>query len=87
MSWLHCITSHFLPMCSDCLALLLLVEQCYGDMGTNTQSELSLYVFLQLVVIHSSQINVLYWLFVSQPDTGGLKHSQTYHSHNVTQLQ
>lgn len=44
MSWLHYITSHFLRICSDCLALLL-VEQRHSDMGTNTQSQVSLYVF------------------------------------------
>lgn len=41
MSWLHYITSHFLPRCSDCLALLLLVEQRRVDMPTNTQSQVS----------------------------------------------
>lgn len=42
-------------------------------------SNLTSLCFLQRGVIHSSQINVLYWLFVSQPDAGGLKHIHTHH--------
>lgn len=58
-------------------------EQCHGDMGTNTQSLVSL-CFLQLVVIHHSQINVLFWLFVLQTSFVWLWHRQTRHCHNVT---
>lgn len=42
----------------------------------------SFYVFLQLSVIDSSQINNLYWLCASQPGAEGLKHIHTHHCHN-----